>query len=256
MTAGQKSQPRQSEAGPFQTDSNATSQAIRQPRIRATFCAGKARDNISAAANSRTAIAMKSSMKSESKNRSKSRKAPTKTEACPFGEPFRNRRSREWQRSDWKLLQNSPIALYYRAEILTEDLAWLRTQSYVVDEFDCCGWGSEAHFHTDLARRLAFPDYYGCNLNALKDFMGDIDVPDSGGRAVVLRRFDTFAQRESAIAYHILDITALTAWRFLLIGRRLLILVQSDDTRIVFDVVGAHPVIWNPREWLNKNRGL
>ena len=66
----------------------------------------------------------------------------------------------EWQRLDLRLFQNSPVALYFRPEVLAEDLA------------------------------------------------------------------------------------------------RLLTLAQSDDPRIEFEPVGAHPVIWNPREWLDKNRGL
>jgi RNAse (barnase) inhibitor barstar len=162
----------------------------------------------------------------------------------------------EWQRLDWRLLHNSPIALYYRAEILAEDLAWLRTQGYAVDEFDSSKWDSAAGFHSDVELRLGFPDYYGQNLDAFNDCMRDIEIPNSGGRAIVFHRFDTFAKREPSVAQAVLDIMAKSAWRSLLVGRRLLTLVQSDDPGIMLETVGAHPVIWNPREWLNKDRGL
>jgi hypothetical protein len=54
----------------------------------------------------------------------------------------------------------------------------------------------------------------------------------------------------------VLDILADDARRFLLFGRRLLVLVQSDDPRITFAPVGATAVSWNPKEWLDGDRGL
>src|SRR4051794_34894719 len=99
----------------------------------------------------------------------------------------------EWQRLDLRLLQNSPVALYFRAEVLNQDIAWLLSQGYHIDEFDCSGWHAESDFHADIAARLAFPDYYGRNLDAFNDCIGDIDVPNSGGRAILFRRIDVFA---------------------------------------------------------------
>jgi RNAse (barnase) inhibitor barstar len=167
-----------------------------------------------------------------------------------------NTDDREWQRLDLRLLQSRPVALYYRPGLLDEDLARLRSEGYTTDEFDCSKWHTEADFHADVAVRLAFPDYYGRNLNAFNDCIKDIEVPDSGGRAIVLRRFDSFTSCEPRVAQDILDILALASWYCLLFGRRLLTLAQSDDPRILFDPVGAHPVLWNPREWLDKNRGI
>ena len=162
----------------------------------------------------------------------------------------------EWQRLDLRLLQNSPVALYFRAGFLDEDTGWLRGEGYQIEEFDCTGWHAESDFHTAIAARLAFPDYYGGNLDAFNDCIGDIEVPDAGGKAIVFRRFDLFAQREPRVAQVILDIMASASWHHLLFGRRLLTMVQSDDPRIDFQPVGSQPVMWNPREWLNKNRGL
>jgi RNAse (barnase) inhibitor barstar len=162
----------------------------------------------------------------------------------------------EWQRLDLSLLQNSPVALYFRPEVLEEDMARLRGEGYKLDEFDCTKWITEADFHAEVATYFAFPDYYGRNLNAFNDCIADIEVSAAGGRAIVLRRFDSYSQREPRVAQDILDIMASASWHCLLLGRRLLTIVQSDDPRIAFETVGAHPVMWNPREWLNKNRGL
>lgn len=42
----------------------------------------------------------------------------------------------------------------------------------------------------------------------------------------------------------------------MLIGRRMICLVQTDNPRLSFDPVGATPVVWNEAEFLNSRRGL
>ncbi len=162
----------------------------------------------------------------------------------------------EWQRLDFRLFQNGPVVLYFCLEVLDEDTAWLRREGYKLNEFDCSTWRTESDFHVDIVARLSFPDYYGRNLDAFNDCIDEIDVPDSGGRAIVLRKYDSFARREPRVAQIILDILASASWRCLLFGRRLLTLAQSEDPRIEFEPIGAHQAIWNPREWMAKNRGL
>ena len=88
------------------------------------------------------------------------------------------------------------------------------------------------------------------------DALAELDIAPGGALAVVLRRYDRFAKTEPHLAWSVLDALETTSRRLLLTGRRLLSLVQSDDARIKFDRVGAMPVNWNPREWLDSDRGL
>ena len=162
----------------------------------------------------------------------------------------------EWERLDWRLLQNSPIALYWREAVLAEDRAWLAAHGYRVYRLDAGAWGSVAGFHRDARRVLEFPTYYGENLAAFNDCLSDLSVPAEGGAALELRRFDAFARRDPHAAHAILDIIAENARRLLLRGRRLLALVQSEDPRLGFEPVGAVGAVWNPREWLDSSRGL
>lgn len=162
----------------------------------------------------------------------------------------------EWQRLDWQLLQNSPVALYYRPAIIAEDIAWLCEHGYRIDEFQCPTWASVKDFLADAKRVFAFPDFFGHNLNAFDDCLSELEIPDEGGRCIVLHHFDAFARQDAQAAEAILDIVAVNSRFFLLQGRRLLALVQSADPKIEFQPVGACPVMWNPREWLNANRGL
>jgi RNAse (barnase) inhibitor barstar len=161
----------------------------------------------------------------------------------------------EWQRLDLRLLQNGSIHLYFSQSILSEDIEWLESYDYQLDIFDCSTWETEQIMHDDIACRLDFPDYYGKNLDALNDCLSEITVPDSG-RVFVLQRYDVFTANFQNMAWHVLDIIDKSSWFHLLFGRRLFALVQSDNPRIEFPLIGSRPAIWNPREWLNKNRGL
>src|SRR5438105_9081461 len=171
-------------------------------------------------------------------------------EMAPFKEPD------DFERLDYALLQNGPITLYYCAEVLAADLDWLTAHEYRIDSFDCSVWHGEKDMHTALAEKLNFPKYPSPNLDGLNDFLSDLDVSERGGRALVFHRFDVFAVEFPSISWTLLDIVASNSRHFLLLGKHLMSLVQSDDTKIQFNPVGACPVTWNRNEWLNKDRGL
>jgi hypothetical protein len=160
----------------------------------------------------------------------------------------------ETQRLDWKLLERGAVALYHKSGVLSADLGWLRQHGYRVHELNAGAWNTPEAFHADVQRALAFPPYYAKNLASWIDCLPEIDVPDEGGLALVFRRYDAFAKAQPQLAQTILDSLESTSRRFLLTGRRLLALVQSDDPRIWFERVGAMPVTWNPREWLDADR--
>ena len=160
----------------------------------------------------------------------------------------------EAERLDWRLLERGAIALYHRSSVLSQDVAWLRQQRYQVYELEAAQWSTPADFHTDAQRVLGFPTMYAKNLAAWLDFLGELSVPDESGAALIFRHFDAFARSQPQFAHTLLDSIESTSRRFLLTGRRFLALVQSDDPRIRFERVGALPVTWNPREWLDSDR--
>lgn len=162
----------------------------------------------------------------------------------------------DFQQLDYALLRNGSINLYYRAELLGEDIEWLAAHSYRIDNFDCSTWQTEEDMYSAFAATLDFPDYFGRNLAALNDCLRDIEVPKESGRILVFHRYDAFAVKMPEIAWHVLDILEINSRTYLLFGRRLLTLLQSNDPEIQFKSVGACPVRWNNQEWLNKNSGL
>jgi RNAse (barnase) inhibitor barstar len=162
----------------------------------------------------------------------------------------------EWQRLDWQILQNSAVALYFEPSVLRADISWFEAQRYRVLSFDARPYGSCEALLTALGGLLSFPEHFGRNLAAFNDCLSDVAVPDDGGLLLVMHHFDSFSATARREAQALLDICAHQSRRFLLIGRRFLLFAHSDDPRVDFEPVGATPVMWNPKEWLNSSRGL
>jgi hypothetical protein len=157
-------------------------------------------------------------------------------------------------RLDVNLLRGSPVTLYRSREVLAEHLAWLRQHAYVVHEFDCSGWSSEADFHDAASRTLGFPDYYGRNLDAFNDCLCGIEVPEEGGTVLAFQAFDGLHRLSPERAWHILDIAARWSRFFLLTGCQLMVLVQTDDLGLNIKPVGARPVLLNDAERVRETR--
>jgi hypothetical protein len=160
------------------------------------------------------------------------------------------------ERLDWMLFQNGGVVLYHKQQVLAEHSAALVREGYQLRELDGHGWKDARAFHEDVKRVFSFPSHYTNNLASLVDALAELAIPAGGAIAVQIKRYDRFAKVESHLAWSILDAMETTSRRLLLTGRRLLTLVQSDDPRIKFERVGAMPVNWNPREWLESDRGL
>lgn len=146
------------------------------------------------------------------------------------------------QHRDWAILRDGGVALYWRPEALKMDLNWLESNGYNIVEFDADRWNSEEQMHNSLRSALSFPYHYARNLDALNDCMcHDLAVPDTGGIALVFNHYDHFTNvdqtsdpNQKPLADIVLHILARAVRFHILFGRRLLILVQSDDPRITF----------------------
>lgn len=160
------------------------------------------------------------------------------------------------RRLDWRLLQDSSLILYWRATILEEDVAELVRLGYQAVRLRAQDWLTEGDMHEAFAEAFGFPDYYGHNFDALNDCLGDVaafrygaDV-DFTGTVLVIERFDSFFGRAPAEGRALLDVLASRSRGALLIGHRILVLLQSDDPHLDLPPAGPQPVLWNPREWL------
>jgi hypothetical protein len=159
-------------------------------------------------------------------------------------------------RLDWRLMQNGPVALYFRAQILDEDLHWLKEHGYRLFDFDCSTWATRDDFYSAVYVALGFPEPVKGNLNGLNDYLSQVEVPKESGCALAFRRFDLLATDDPEFAHGILDTIADNSRRKMLFGERFFAMIQSNDAMIRFDLVGAQPATWKHREWLNSKRGL
>lgn len=155
----------------------------------------------------------------------------------------------EWQRLDFRILQNGWSNLYWKQGILDNDIEWFRSENFEIVQFDCTKWKEADNIHKDLKVMLGFPDYYGANFDALNDCLSDLEI--SSGLVVVFRSFHLLDKK---ISHSLLDVFANNSRQHLLFGRKLLTLVQVDDPNYQIDPIGACAVLWNSEEWLNSNR--
>ena len=162
---------------------------------------------------------------------------------------FQNK-PKEWQRLDWSILQNGPISLYWKTQVLENDLSWFKEEKYTLVDFDCSTWVDDNEMHKQLKQNLNFPDYYGENFDALNDCLSDIEIFDTG-QIIIFRHFDKFDKK---LANILLDVFATNSRRQILLGNRIIVLIQVDNSNYQIDPVGATPVIWNAAEWLIEKR--
>ncbi len=150
---------------------------------------------------------------------------------------------------DLWLMRHGPVLLYLKPEVLEDDITWLLQHQYVVHRFASDTWKIETDSLAAVADALGFPNNRGRrNFSGFWDCLPDIHVPEEGGLALVFVRFDHFSHQYSKFAWNLLDCIARASWEFLLTGRRLMVLMQSDDPTIWFEDVGGHTPWMNDRE--------
>lgn len=158
----------------------------------------------------------------------------------------------------WSLFQNGGVVLFFQTAILDDATENLTQNGYRVHNIDCQHQTDEQSTLLAIVDSLNIPRYQNIGLDGFNDFISQIDFDGCTGVVIVLSAFHRFRQAFPECAFHILDIMADNHRSHLLVGNRLLTLVQSDDPRIdeQIGIIGGYKPIWNPSESMNKNRGL
>jgi Barstar (barnase inhibitor) len=173
---------------------------------------------------------------------------------------FRND-TEQWGELDWSLVQNGWVSLFHSRDRFRSALDWLDEAGYSVFEFDATDSPTVSYALEVIGARLDFPEYARTpNLDGFNDCLSDVGRYDYGsdpsrtGTALAIRRFDLLADRDPQPAHWLLDIIADQARSAMLIGHRMLCLIQSDDGDIELAPVGATGANWNHAEWLRSKR--
>lgn len=157
------------------------------------------------------------------------------------------------EHKDVQLLKNGAIHKYFRNKHLDEDVIWLSDHRFEIRDMNCSKWNRK-NFHKKLKEELDFPDYYGENLDAFDDCLGDMYDKRYRGLVLVFRNYDDFLNHDRKRAEAILDSIARESRLWLLTGQKLLGLVQSNDPHLVLPKLGGISPDWNACEWLNADR--
>lgn len=160
-----------------------------------------------------------------------------------------------------EFMSNTFVTLFWRRRLLTNALEQLEASGFRIVHLAAKGWTTERDMHRAIATALRFPDYYGHNLDALNDCLGDVacngpydDVAEGAGLVLSVTDYDHFAAKSARAAQVMLDIIAGQGRHAAVVQRRFFALVHSNDPDIQFEPIGAMPVMWNSDEWLNSKR--
>lgn len=154
---------------------------------------------------------------------------------------------------DFGLVRLGGVAAYLREEVLAESERALDKVGYAREHLDVREW-IEERLHQDIGSVLRFPDYYGRNMSALADCLGDVACGDYGwdatrtGLAVTLHGFGPFARHDPGLAHALVEQLVFASREALLFGHRILWLLHVDDPEFRMEPVGARSVAWNARE--------
>lgn len=165
-----------------------------------------------------------------------------------------NRSYDEDENLDWSIMRDGPIVKYFSSDILKDHIDQLEKMRYRIIEVSTLMWTKD-NFHKKIRDAFDFPDYYGENLAAFKDCLGDMFDRKFNGLAIVFRHFDSFHSKEQDLSEGILDAIFSESWAWLLTGKKLMALVQSDDPDFEIGMIGGFNPSWNGMEWLNSRRG-
>jgi RNAse (barnase) inhibitor barstar len=133
---------------------------------------------------------------------------------------------------------------------LNSDIEWFEKEKYNIVRFDCSTWTNEYKMHQDFFDKLKLPDYYGSNYDALNECLEDIEIKDTG-LVIACEHFDQLKNKTRQTLLNVFD----RASRFhLLMGNRVINLLQVDNPETKFEPITAYHVNWNRREWYTVDR--
>lgn len=154
---------------------------------------------------------------------------------------------------DISTLLNGPIVMYHSPIILDEDIKWYSQKNYRIIDISTSNWTPD-NFHEKVKISFDFPDYYGENMTALKDCLGDLYNQKFRGLIIVLRDFDELTALDRNLSEGLLNIISCLSRRWLVTNQFLIGVVQSNDPDLYFEPVGGEVPFWNGNEFFDKER--
>lgn len=149
------------------------------------------------------------------------------------------------QKLDLAILARGGIRLYHRDIALGHDVYLLAKKRYQIIEFDGHYLSSKAEILFELEQKLKLPPV-GNNYDRFNDYLYDFSIGDNG----VVLVFRHLYKLEIEVLYILLDTLAFHVRRKIVIGQKLLTLVQLPSRCFSFkEPIGAlNFELWNDIE--------
>jgi hypothetical protein len=165
----------------------------------------------------------------------------------------------DFQRADWPLLQNGAVNLFWRQAIYEDAQVDLEALGYEVAKLTCRK-GVES-FKLQLSSALEWRDRFGYepwdgNFDALHDALRFYPFGASKRSVIAIDGYQDYVKADRQRSSSLLDLLEASARDHLLLGKTLIILIQTDDATYVCNNIGGRSAQWNNKEWLNSSRGL
>ncbi|MEM7326345.1 MAG: barstar family protein [Actinomycetota bacterium] len=152
------------------------------------------------------------------------------------------------------------VQLYRDLRLLDADRIRCAEAGWQIIAVDGGSWPDADAMHDALVDALAFPAYYGRNLDALGDAMADVAEgrygfdPQAPGGVLVIHHIDRFLAAQPRVAAALVEVVTDATSRALRFGWPLACFLQSDDPDIHLEPAPPEPIGWNPQEQLRTNR--
>ena len=161
-------------------------------------------------------------------------------------------------RADWPLLQNGAINVYLKPSLFEQAISDLHALEYRIIRL---AFESQRQFEAELSLALKWQEQFGYspwngNLDALNDGFRDEPLSSSDNTALCIENFQAYVREDEQAATGLLDIVESTSRDYLLFGKRLIALIQTNDPRFVRTGLGQRSTNWNPSEWFDSARGI
>jgi hypothetical protein len=150
-------------------------------------------------------------------------------------------RETDSDRLDYRLMIRSPVRLLHSRELLTDVVTRLREAGYEIVEIDA-SWLATSHMFRDIGNAVGYSchDQWQCLHEGVAE-----RIWETSGRAVgivlVLTGFDVFANSHIDDARELLATIAGPCWSSMVVGRRAMCLVQTDDPSLQLGRIGVWP---------------
>lgn len=150
-------------------------------------------------------------------------------------------RETDSDRLDYRLMIRSPIRLLYGRQLLADIVRWLREAGYEVVEVDA-SWLATVHMFRDIGNAVGYNchDQWQCLNEGIAERIWEA-AGRAAGFVLVLTGFDVFANAHIDDARILLETVAGPCWSSVVVGRRAMCLVQTDDPSLELGRIGVWP---------------